>query len=155
MTLPGILVDTGFLVALGLRRDPRHEAAKAWLLANRELLLVPSAVVQEACYFLSAQGKQHLLAWVRQDGVRLLEVPVGAYPEIAGHLAKYADRDPDFTDCALIWAAHSTGCRRVLTVDRTDFEVYRLKGKRGFEVVDWENPPAQDGDFKEDSGLQR
>jgi predicted nucleic acid-binding protein len=138
----GILVDTGFLVALGIRRDPRHEAAKNWLAANREPLLVLGAVVQETCYFLSAQGKQHLLAWVGQDGVKQLEVPAGAYPEISAHLARYASLDLDFTDCALIWAAHATGCRKILTVDRTDFEIYRLKTKKGFELLDWEHPAA-------------
>jgi predicted nucleic acid-binding protein len=138
MMAPGILVDTGFLVALGIRRDPRHDAARTWLAGNREILLVPVPVVVETCFFLSAAGKQHLLAWVRQEGVRLLEVPGSAYPEISACLGRYADRDPDFTDCALLWAAHNTGCWRVLTVDRTDFEVYRLKGKRGFELVDWE-----------------
>lgn len=138
MMTPGILVDTGFLVALGIRRDPRHEAARTWLGNNREPLLVPAPVVVETCFFLSAAGKQHLLAWVRQEGVRLLDVPGSAYPEISACLGRYADRDPDFTDCALVWAAHNTGCRRVLTVDRLDFEIYRLKGKRGFELVDWE-----------------
>jgi len=67
----------------------------------------------------------------------VLEVPAEAYPEIALTLEKYADLDPDFTDAALIWAAHNTGCRRILTVDRAVFEIYRLKGNKRFDLLPW------------------
>jgi predicted nucleic acid-binding protein len=134
-----VLVDTGFLVALGVRRDPRHAAAVAWLTANRAALLIPAPVIVEACYFLSMAAKSHLLSWARRPPARVLEVPAEAYPEIALTLEKYADRDPDFTDAALVWAAHDSGCRRILTVDRTDFEAYRLKGNKRFDVLPWAN----------------
>ncbi|NCS66091.1 MAG: hypothetical protein COS39_03065 [Hydrogenophilales bacterium CG03_land_8_20_14_0_80_62_28] len=132
-----VLVDSGFLVALGVRRDPRHEAAVAWLAANHASLWIPAPVIVESCFFLSVAAKSYLLAWARQHPARVLEVPAEAYPEIALTLEKYADLDPDFTDAALIWAAHNTGCRRILTVDRAVFEIYRLKGNKRFDLLPW------------------
>ncbi len=132
-----VLVDTGFLVALGVRRDPRHAAAVAWLAENQVTLLIPAPVIVEACYFLSVAAKAQLLAWARRAPARVLEVPAEAYPEIVLALEKYADRDPDLTDAALVWAAHDSGCRRILTVDRADFEIYRLKGNKRFDVLPW------------------
>ena len=43
----------------------------------------------------------------------------------------------DFTDAALIWLADSQKERRILTVDKTDFSVFRLWGGLPFELVDW------------------
>jgi len=133
------LVDSGFLVALGIRRDSRHEAAKAWLRDSGAPLLVPAPVVAESCYFFSPQAKGELLRWVAEGrGLRMLDIPATAHGEIAAIIGKYADRDPDFADAALVWAANTVRCARILTVDRADFEVYRLQGGKRFHIVDWQ-----------------
>lgn len=138
-----VLVDSGFLVALGIRRDPRHTAARQWLQANDSPLLVPTPVVTESCYFLSPRAKAELLRWVAEGKrLRLIEIPSLAHHEIAGIVEKYANRDPDFTDAALVWAADTARCTRILTVDRADFEVYRLKGSKRFQILDWESGGA-------------
>lgn len=139
MSLAPVLVDSGFLVALGIRRDPRHEAAKAWLQRSRAPLLVPTPVVTESCYFLSAVAKAALLRWIAADArLRLVEIPAAAHAAIAAIVEKYADRDPDFTDAALVWAADAARCQNILTVDLGDFAVYRLKGGKHFSIVDWQ-----------------
>ena len=71
------------------------------------------------------------------SAVSVLEVPVEAYPELAKTIAKYANRDVDFADAALVWLAGETGLRRILTVDERDFGVYRLKGGKRLEVIPW------------------
>jgi hypothetical protein len=43
----------------------------------------------------------------------------------------------DFADTALIWLADRTEVRRMLTTDRNDFGIYRLKGGKRFEAVKW------------------
>ena len=53
------------------------------------------------------------------------------------HIDKYADQDIDFADAALVWLANETGERRILTVDETDFSIYRLKGNRSFDMTRW------------------
>jgi predicted nucleic acid-binding protein len=138
-----VLVDSGFLVALGIRRDPRHQAARQWLQTNGSPLLTPTPVVTESCYFLSPKAKAALLRWIA-DGkrLRLIDIPPAAHGAIAAIVEKYATRDPDFTDAALIWAADAVRCARILTVDQSDFEVYRLKGSKRFELIDWHSARA-------------
>ncbi len=132
-----ILADSGFLVALGIERDPRHRAARDFLDTYAGELLVPTPVVSESCYFLSTAGKVRLLDWLRKPLRKVLDLPVSAYPEVGAILARYADLEPDFTDAAIVWLAGKTGCRAILTVDVRDFSIFRLgKGKR-FELVKW------------------
>ena len=132
-----VLVDSGFLVALGIERDPRHRAARDFLDNYIGELLVPAPVVSEACYFLSTAGKVRLLDWLSRLPRKVLDVPVHAYPEIGDTLVRYAGLKPDFTDAAVVWFAENTGCREILTVDVRDFSVFRLKKGKRFELVKW------------------
>ena len=132
-----ILADSGFIVALGIQRDPRHEAAKRFLASFKGEIVVPAPVVVESCYFLSSAGKMRLLDWIAKGGVTSAELPIAAYPEIAAIIGKYSEIKPDFTDAAIVWLADKLKCRAILTVDMRDFSVYRLKGNRRFEVVKW------------------
>ena len=132
-----VLVDSGFLVALGIERDPRHRAASEFLDSYAGLLLVPAPVVTETCYFLSTAGKVRLLDWLRKLPRQVLDLPAYAYPQVGEILARYADLDPDFTDGAIVWLAERTGCRAVLTVDLRDFSAFRLKKGKRFELVKW------------------
>lgn len=132
-----VLADSGFLVALGIERDPRHRAATEFLNDYVGLLLVPEPVVTETCFFLSTAGKVRLLDWVRKLPRMLLDVPAHAYPQVGEILARYADLDPDFADAAIVWLADKTGCRSILTVDERDFSVFRLKKGKRFELVKW------------------
>lgn len=132
-----ILVDTGFLVALGIARDPRHRAASFFVAQYRGELLVPAPVVSEACYFLSNAGKVRLLDWLNQPRHKVLDLPEAAYADVAQILARYASLDPDFTDAALVWLAQETGCRAILTVDVRDFSTFRMSRGRRFELVKW------------------
>jgi hypothetical protein len=50
---------------------------------------------------------------------------------------KYADRDIDFGDAALIGFAGVSGCPRILTVDERDFGICRVKGNKRFDIVGW------------------
>ena len=132
-----VLVDSGFLLALGIERDPRHRAALDFLNSYVGELLVPAPVVTETCYFLSTAGKVRLLDWLRKLPRKVLDLPVFAYPEVGEILARYADLDPDFTDAAIVWLAEKTGCRAILTVDIRDFSTFRLAKDKRFELVKW------------------
>lgn len=132
-----VLADSGFIVALGIRRDPRHQAAKTFLASYKGEIIVPGPVVVESCYFLSIAGKIRLLDWIAKGPARLADLPSLAYADIGAIIARYADLEPDFTDAAIVWLADKTACRAILTVDTRDFSIYRLKGGKRFEVVKW------------------
>jgi predicted nucleic acid-binding protein len=135
--LDRLLADTGFLIAAGQRGDPLHEAAKGFLSGYSGTLVTAAPVIVETCYFFESKGKLRLLEWVQSGGLGVAEVPVSAYADLARTIEKYADQDIDFTDAALVWLAEESGLRRILTVDRSDFSLFRLKGGKRFDVLDW------------------
>lgn len=132
-----VLVDTGFLVALGRARDPSHEAALKYLESSTVPMVTVTAVVVEACHFLAVDARARMLEWIAEDGPAIVEVPPASYSELAKTMAKYKDRDIDFADAALVWLAEQTGQLSILTVDSGDFSRFRLKGGKRFTVLDW------------------
>lgn len=132
-----VIADSGFVVALGIRRDPRHTAAKAFLAGYKGQIIVPAPVVVESCFFFSTAAKVALFDWLGRGPAKVAELPAQAYAEIGTILTRYAALDPDFTDAAIVWLADGIGCRGILTMDTRDFGVYRLKGGKRFEIVKW------------------
>ena len=132
-----LLVDTGFLVALFRRRDKLRAAARRFLAAARAPLATVAPVIVETCFFLTPAEKQDLLEWAKRGALAVHEVPLEAYPKISWLIGKYADRDADFTDLALVWLAQQSDCRRVLTVDADDFAAYRAKSGKTFDQPAW------------------
>ena len=135
--MTGALVDTGFLVALFRRNDRLRSAARDYLREHTHALATVSPVIIETCFFLDVRGKSDLLEWIIRGAIAVADVPVDAYPEIKASMNKYADRDIDFTDAALIWFAAVSGCRSILTVDAKDFGILRIMGNKRFNVVPW------------------
>ena len=135
--MSGALVDTGFLVALFRRNDRLRSAAREYLLENTHPLMTVTPVIVETCLFLSSRAKSDLLEWVVRGALSVADVPIDAFPEIQATFRKYADREINFADAALLWLGSVSGCRKILTVDARDFEVLRLKGNKRFEVVSW------------------
>lgn len=135
--MDSLLVDAGFLIALGRRSDPLHQNARAFLRDYSGKLVTVAPVIVETCFFFESTAKLELLEWVHIGGMAVAEVPVPAYPDLAAIIRKYGDRKVDFADAALVWLAAESGLRRILTVDERDFGVYRLKGGKRFEVIPW------------------
>ena len=132
-----ILADTGFLVALFHPADRLAPSARSYLSKHRHPLATVAPVIAETCFFLSGAEKADLLDWAQRGGVAVVETPVDVYPEIAAIVLRYADRDIDLADAALIWLANASGQHRILTVDDRDFSAYRLKRGKRFDRVKW------------------
>jgi len=135
--LDRLLVDTGFLVAYGRAADPLHAKADAFLRNFKGAMVTVAPVIVETCFFLDVRAKQLLLEWAHEGSLAVVDVPVAAYPDLSATLGKYASRKMDLADAALVWLAGESGLRRILTVDRADFSVFRLKGGKRFELIDW------------------
>lgn len=132
-----LIVDTGFLVALYIRRDKLHSHALNFLQKNQQSLITTSAVIVESCYFLDSKAKVALLNWIQRGGVEVVDIPIVAYSEIAQTIEKYADHDIDFTDATLIWLASKYRYQQILTVDKNDFSAFRLKNNKWFDLLEW------------------
>ena len=132
-----LIADTGFFVAFGRSSDPCHAGALAFIEHFRGQLVTTSAVVVETCHFLTPQSRCDLLEWIHDGGPAVTEVPVEGYPDMCATIRKFANRDIDFADASLVWLAGQTGLRKILTVDSADFSLFRLKGGKRFQLLDW------------------
>lgn len=135
--MTGLIVDTGFLVALFDPKERLRARAREFLQNDRRPLLTVAPVVVETCHFLEPREKAGLLEWIQRGAVAVAEVPVSAYGDIRALILKYADHDIDFADAALVWLAENAGCRSILTVDVRDFSAIRLAKGRRFELEKW------------------
>lgn len=138
-TLPRILLDTGFIVALYNRQDPLHGRAVRWLKEFRGSFVSVEAVLTEAAYFMGVEGRASLLDQVADGWVELLTPDTKGLRRIAAILRKYSDLDPDLADACLVWLAETTGVHSIVTVDVTDFSAYRIGGRAKFDLVPWQS----------------
>lgn len=126
-----ILVDAGPLVALVDADDEYHEKCAKALKGFREPMGTVWPPLTEAMYLLSDLPGAQKAVWqmLGSGALQLLALDVGDIPRIWELMEKYADRQMDLADAALIRVAEREGIQKIFTVDRRDFAVYRLHGR--------------------------
>ena len=129
-----ILVDTDVLVALFDRRDAHHEAVASWAARCDATLLTVAPVLSEASFFLPARLRASLASLAAQQVLQVHHPDASGYARIAQLFEKYADQNPDWADMELVWLAETTGITRIATLDVADFSVYRINGRKRFEL---------------------
>jgi hypothetical protein len=136
-----VLIDAGPLIAL-FAVDDAHHARYDNLVAEAAVgglrLATTWPCLTEAAYLLDAPLRFELLEWVERGGVQV-------FPFDASHLAvmlpwmrRYTEkykRDMDLADASLLWLAHETGVREIMTVDVKDFSRYRLPGGEALSLL--------------------
>lgn len=128
-----IIVDTGPLVALFHARDAHHQAAKAVLESSPARLVTTWPVITEACHFLGKDGRRALFTFIRRGALRLEALSVDDVPGLDDLLERH-DR-MDFADATLILIAERTGITEIFTIDRREFEGYRMRSGRRFKLL--------------------
>jgi hypothetical protein len=97
-------------------------------------LLTVAPVLSEAAFFLPARLRV-ALASLTARGIFQVHAPDAAgYARIAQLFGTYADQDPDGADRELVWLAEATGIHRIATLDVADFNIYRINGRKRFEL---------------------
>ena len=126
-----ILVDAGPLVALVDADDQYHKKCVAALKMLREPLATVWPPVTEAMYLLGDLPKAQEALWemLTRGVLQLLPLDHSDVPRMRELMSKYADRPMDLADAALVRVAEREGIRKIFTVDRNDFGVYRLHGR--------------------------
>jgi predicted nucleic acid-binding protein len=134
---PGILLDTGPLVALVCANDVNHERAVRVFSDTAPPFRSCEAVVAEACFLMrkvDRHGPAEVLALARKGvyelGFTLRDEPAA----IEALLRKYADRPISLADACLIRCAELHHESRIFSFD-ADFRVYRWARHRKFELV--------------------
>lgn len=132
-----ILVDTGPFVALFDRKDVMHRRCRAVLEAIREPLVTTVPVLTEAFHVLSpaSQGSDRLREFVARGGSAVWFLDAGGLERAFELMERYADHPMDLADASLIAAAETLRTSQVFTMDRRDFQTYRIRrGHRSLPV---------------------
>ncbi|MGA9528838.1 MAG: PIN domain-containing protein [Terriglobales bacterium] len=132
------IADTGYLVALLRREDEHHEWATELAGEFQLPLLTCEAVLAEAAFHL--QSSASVLRMVQRGALRISFDCLSNLGRLQDLAARYADRRPDLADLCLIRMSELYPQHLVITIDESDFRVYR-RNKR--EVIPLICPPAK------------
>jgi len=131
-----LLVDTGPLVALANKRDKYHQDCSAFLANYRGRLLTTWSVLTEFSHLAcSVSSTLALYQWIERGGMEVATLGRDELVSTIDWITRYADRPMDLADASLVVTAIKTGCIDVWTLDRTDFETYRLPGRKRFRLA--------------------
>ena len=99
------------------------------------MLVTTWLVVTEAWHLVSEPARLGLIRWIDAGGAAVFELGADGGKRMLTLLNKYRDRSMDLADASLVVLAERIGVNEVLTIDRADFDVYRLPSGRRFEQV--------------------
>ena len=92
----------------------------------------------EAMYLLGEAGgwaaQDVLWALVEQGDVQIAEEILGHHVRMRTLMGKYRDRPMDLADASLVELAEIRGLRDIFTLDRADFQIYRLNRRLAFRL---------------------
>lgn len=127
------IADTGFLVAFANRNDSHHAWAVTVASGVTEPLLTCEAVLAETAFHL--QSVSTVLTMVAEGLVEVafdLGTQLGQLAQLAD---RYANRKPDLADLCLIRISELFPRHSVITVDRTDFRIYRRNRREAIPLI--------------------
>jgi hypothetical protein len=124
-----ILIDTGPLVALFDPQDEQHNRRRRILKEIREPIFTTTPVLTEAFHMLgpASIGSDRLREFVEVGGLSVWFLDRAWLARAFQLMDLYADHPMDLADASLVAAAEALGTRRVFTIDRSDFETYRVR----------------------------
>jgi uncharacterized protein len=130
------IADTGFIVAFARRNDEYHSWALDVAKQSTEPLLTCEAVLAEAAFHL--ESSSYVLSLVDDELLRVAFDCSRHIPQLQELARRYADRKPDLADLCLIRMSELYPRHTVITVNASDFRVYR-RNKR--ETIPFLCPP--------------
>jgi len=127
------IADTGFLVAFASRSDRYHDWALRLAENITEPLLTCEPVLAEAAFHL--QSTALVLSMVGEGLVELAFSCGEHLPRLEDLARRYADRHPDLADLCIIRMSELYPRHSVITVDRSDFAVYRRNKRESIPLI--------------------
>jgi predicted nucleic acid-binding protein len=127
------IADTGFIVAAGDRDDRHHEWAATLARSVTEPLLTCEAVLAEAAFHLRSSA--FVLALVEDGLLRVSFDCSQNLAQLSGLARRFADRNPDLADLCLIRMSELYPRHTVITVDESDFRVYRRNKREAIPLL--------------------
>ena len=132
-----VVCDAGPLIALINRRDQFHAPCVAAAEILRFPLFTVWPVIVEAYYVLDNRGgpAERVLHWLTARHLSLIELRETDLRRMRQLIKKYSNLPMDLADAALVAVCERTKIRRIFTVDRRDFLIYRPAHVSQFEVI--------------------
>ncbi len=132
------LIDTGFMFAVLDKSDAKHEACSAVFERERNLLL-PEAVLPELAYLVinsvGYKDQTNFMRHLAEGNPPLVRTDLQDLKRAAEILEKYADSKIDYVDAVIMAIAERLEIKRILTVDRRDFSIFRPRHCDAFEII--------------------
>jgi len=124
-----ILVDTGPLVALFDPKEEEHRRCREVLRGLVEPLGSTLPVLTEAFHILSPEslGSDRLREFILEEGLQVLHLERDSLKRAFELMEQYRDQAMDLADASLLAAAEAIPTRKVFTLDRKEFSIYRLR----------------------------
>lgn len=132
-----ILIDAGPLVAVLHRDDRNHVRCVAALRSLREPVGTTWPVISEAMHLLRFSWDAQDALWdlIATAALRFFPLDTTDVPRMRQLMQKYKDLPMDLADAALMRIAEREGIRRIFTIDRRDFALYRPAKIGRFQII--------------------
>ncbi len=127
------IADTGFIVAFGSRGDHHHAWAVDIAKNITEPLITCEAVLAEATFHLGSSA--YVLSLLQSEMLRLSFDLARNLEQLAELARRYEDRKPDLADLCLIRMSELYPRYTVITVDESDFRVFRRNKREAIPIL--------------------
>jgi predicted nucleic acid-binding protein len=127
------IADTGFLVAFANAHDKHHGWAAQIAIGVSEPLLTCEAVLAETAFRLESAAV--VLAMLNEKLIALAFDCREHLVQLSRLAERYADRKPDLAHLCLVRMSELFPKHAVITIDRTDFRVYRRNKREAIPIV--------------------
>lgn len=119
------------------KSQTHHQACATFFEAWDRPLVSTEAVLTEATHLLGALpgGREACVAFFLSGGALLVPTTTASLRRSRELLKQYADLPMDYADATLVVLAEELDTNLVFTTDRRDFGVYRIRGRRRFQIV--------------------
>jgi predicted nucleic acid-binding protein len=132
-----LLLDTGALVSLIDRRQRTHRACVQALSSWRGIAVSTEAVLTEASHLLRhvRGGPSACISTFIDGAATLLPLTAAMLRRTRALIDRYEDLPMDLADATLVALAEELDTATVMTLDRRDFSIYRIRDRKAFRII--------------------
>jgi hypothetical protein len=132
-----ILVDSSPLVAILSPQDHYHQICLDTLKNIKPPLLTTWAVITETLWLIRHNQKaiESLFKMIERGLVQIDPLSDDAISWLGQFMLKYHDMGVQIADASLCYLAETYDLKEVFTLDRKDFNIYRIKNNRALKII--------------------
>lgn len=137
--IESVIIDTGIIYALADKKDSWHKKAFDFVKVSKGRLIIPSPVIPEACYLLSAYlGQSSEISFIQSlinKEIIIEHFDPNDLIRCAELLKQYNYLNLGFVDTTLVAISERLKIRRILTTDRRHFSTVKPKHCEAFTLL--------------------